>query len=282
MMIRKIQSRQLTKLFTSAAVVFFLSMSSASAEYLFTAPPRETPEQGEAVYGPLAAEISRIINAKVTYQHPGNWIAYRKKVQSGQYDFIFDGPHFAAWRLQNLEVEPLVKLPGSLSFVLVSDYKNDTIKSKDDLVSKKICTLPSPNLGTLSAYSMYPNQVRQPKFVMLKGGFKNVAKGFQSGKCDAALLRESFFKHGLDDKSRRSLKVLEASKQLTNQGITISKRINEQKQKEIRDFLTSEKGVQISKPLLKRFSKGDQRFIPAQHNDYQGHNLLVENMIFGW
>lgn len=276
---------QLNKYFRLAilSTLFFgLSAQAVSAEYLFTAPPRETAAQGEITYGPLVKELSRLMNAPVTYQHPGNWHAYKSKVKSGEYDFIFDGPHFAAWRLQNLEVNPLVKLPGALSFVLVTHNTNDFITKTADLITRKICVQPSPNLGTLSAYALYPNQMRQPRFVSSKGGMKGLVANFKAGKCDAAMLRDSYFENKLGQQTRMGLKVIAKSKALTNQGITISKRISKSKQTEIINFLTSNAGSTAASSLLNRFSKSNASFITASKNDYKGQNLLVDNMIFGW
>ncbi len=265
-----------------ACAISFFVINSASAEYLFTAPPRESAKQGKALYGQLAEELSRIMQAEVKYVHPGNWIAYKKKVKSGKYDFIFDGPHFAAWRLQNLDVNPLVKLPGALSFVLVADKENTMIRDKDSLISRKICVLPSPHLGTLSAYSMYPNQVRQPRFVSSSGGFKNLMVKYKSGKCDAIILREDYFKNKLDEDTRNRLRVIAKSKEMTNQSITVSSRISQHKRQQISAFLTSNAGRAAAQPLLNRFSKKRPNFITAKADDYVGHNLLSDNMIFGW
>ena len=101
-------------------------------------------------------------------------------------------------------------------------------------------------------------------------------------KCDAAVIRKSFYSNGLDAASQSALKILEESNALTNQGITVSSRIDATDAQKILAFLTSAQGKVAAAPLFKRFSKGSEEFIPAQHDDYEGHNLLVENMVFGW
>lgn len=275
------KSRILYKLL-SYTLFFAVFSNTATAEYLFTAPPRETAEQGEQLYGQLVKELSRIMQGEVKYVHPKNWRAYKKQVQSGKFDFIFDGPHFAAWRLKNMNVAPLVKLPGTLSFVLVADKDNTMIINKDSLISRKICAIASPHLGTLSTYLMYPNQVRQPRFIASTGGFKNQMNAFKAGKCDAVVLREGFYRNKLDARTRNNLKVIAKSKALTNQGITINNRIDLEKQKEISAFLMSSEGKNAAKKLLNRFSKKRPNFISAKMADFDGHNLLKDNMIFGW
>jgi ABC-type phosphate/phosphonate transport system substrate-binding protein len=267
--------------FVSALLMFLLS-GSASAEFVFTAPPRETPEQGQVLYGPMADALTQQLGVNVSYQHPGNWVNYQKMIRDDQADLFFDGPHFAAWRIDTQKAEPLVKLPGDLNFVMVSRSTDKEITATHDLVSKKVCALPSPNLGTLTAYSMFPNPSQQPKFVNIKGGFKAVHKALVAGKCDGAIIRKSVYSKALDSTARSALRVLEESPPLTNQGITISTQVDANTVRKISDFLASTQGKAASAKLFQRFSKGNEEFVPAKSADYQGHNLLVDNMVFGW
>ena len=101
------------------ALCFFIFSPSCFADLILTAPPRETPEAGHAVYAPLARYLSVLLGEPVIYEHPINWKRYEKKMRNDEYDIIFDGPHFAAWRIESLLAKPLIKLPGSLRFVLV-------------------------------------------------------------------------------------------------------------------------------------------------------------------
>lgn len=268
--------------FFASAMLMFLISGSASAEFVFTAPPRETPEQGQVLYGPMADALTQQLGVKVSYQHPGNWVNYQKMIRDDQADLFFDGPHFAAWRIDTKKAEPLVKLPGVLNFVLVSRSEDKEIASTRDLVSMKVCALPSPNLGTLTAYSMFPNPSQQPKFVNIKGGFKAVHKALVAGKCEGAIIRKSVYSKALDSTARSTLNVLQESDPLTNQGITVSTRIDAANTKKISDFLASTQGKAASAKLFQRFSKGNEKFVPAKSADYQGHNLLVDNMVFGW
>lgn len=274
--------KHLSQWLASSALLLTIVSNTASAEYLFTAPPRESPEQGKVLYGDIIKELSRIMQDEVKYIHPKNWMTYKKLLKSGKPDFVFDGPHFVAWRISNHDVKPIVRLPGTLSFVLVADKNNSMIKNKDSLISRKICALPSPHLGTLTTYSMFPNQVRQPRFVASTGGFKNVMKAYKAGKCDAAILRDGYFYNKLDKDTRSNLRIVAQSKNLTNQGITVSKRIDLAKQQQISNYLMSSDGQLTAQKLLNRFSKKKPNFIAANTNDYDGQNLLKENMIFGW
>ena len=267
-----------------ASLVLSLSIllpSIATAELTFTAPPRETPAAGEKVYGPLVKHLSALLNEKVTYKHPRSWRNYKKEMQKGSYDIVFDGPHFAAWRLNKQSAQPVVKLPGSLSFVLVA-RKEANVSDKKDLIGKKVCSLPSPNLGAMTVYSMYPNQMSQPVFKFVKGGMGKVTKTMLAGKCDGAILRKSFFNNKLSADQRASLIVLETSKPYVNQGVTLNARIPVEKRQLIIKSLTAGEGKQAAMPILNRFSGKAKNFVAANESEYSDLNLLKKNHIFGW
>lgn len=268
-------------LINSGLIASMLLPGMVSAELIFTAPPRESKEAGMKVYGPIADHLSALLNEKVSYQHPGNWRKYKKEMQKGTYDIVFDGPHFAAWRMEKKLAEPAVKLPGSLSFVLVA-RKDLGLKNKDDLVGKKICTLPPPNLGAMTVYSMYPNQMSQPKFTFIKGGMKKVAENLQAGKCDAAILRSAFFNKKMEKQVRDGMLVLEQSKPYVNQGFTLNARIPAEKRKMIINSLTNGEGKKAAQLLLNRFSAKGNSFVVADSNEYNELNLLKKNNMFGW
>lgn len=122
--------------------------NAALADIVLSAPPRESAEADAKLYEPLAESLTELLGEKMVYQYPGSWHNYQKQLQNDKYDIVFDGPHFAAWRMTSLQARPLVRLPGSLRFVLVVPTKD--IVKVNDLVGKPVCTLPSPNLGALT------------------------------------------------------------------------------------------------------------------------------------
>lgn len=253
-----------------------------SAEIILTAPPRESAEAGEKLYGPIAAHLTKTIGNKVTYKHPGNWMTYQRDMRNDKYDIVFDGPHFVSWRMAHLGHEVLVKLPGTLQFALVTDTKNTKYNKPDDLIGKNICGISPPNLSTLSVLDIFRNPVRQPVIKGIKGGMGKVYASFKSGKCDAAVLRTSFHKKKLDDKQRSEMKQLYMSKNLPNQAISVSPRISPQSKRKIADALTIGDGVASTAGIVKRFGGKAKSFIHAKNDEYFDHNLLLEGVIFGW
>lgn len=261
---------------------FTFAISTSFADLVLTAPPRETAEDGKHVYAPLANYLSQFLGEPVVYEHPLNWKQYEKKMKNDEYDIIFDGPHFAAWRIDSLLAKPLIKLPGALRFVLVVNKSEGKYKVTSDLIGKTICTLPAPNLGALTLYTMYPYPARQPDYKLIKGGFREVSRALAANNCDAAILRASYYYKKVGQLFRDNTRVIKRSKGLTNQGITVSRRINANNRKKLIQTLIKGEGRQALKPILDRFYSKANTFIPASSHDYQDHNLLRDTVIYGW
>lgn len=259
-----------------------LFIGTARADLTLSAPPRETPEAGEKVYKPLAEFLTKVLGEKVTYEHPVNWKNYEDKMKKDEYDIVFDGPHFAAWRIDALSARPLVKLPGELNFVLVVKQTDfDNLKPRN-LIGKRVCTLPAPNLGALTLFSMFPHPARQPDYVIINGGFADVAEALELDKCHGAILREKYYNKKASKDFRKSTRVVMRSKGFTNQGITVSSRIPPSYDNLLIKSLTIGDGKNAAKNLFERFNNNDGRFIRAEKKEYEGENLLVDNAIFGW
>ena len=184
--------KYLSKLLGYNTILLALSSGLLHAELIFSAPPRENATKGHETYGPLVNYLSYIIGEKVIYEHPEGWAEYTNNMRNGHYDIVFDAPHFGAWRIKNISHMPVVRLPGSLGFVVVARKGERKINTIKDLLSVKVCALASPNLGTVTFYNLLDNPVYQPRIYEVKGGFTGVFKSLKNGKCDAAVLRDSF------------------------------------------------------------------------------------------
>ena len=254
-----------------------------AADLILTSPPRETKEAGEKLFGPLASHLSKLLNINVIYQHPGNWLNYQREMRDDKYDIVFDGPHFISWRMEHLKHDVLVKLPGELEFYLVADKNNNDLTSLEQLVGKKICGISPPNLSTLTVLDRFRNPVRQPVIKGIKGGMPGVYKAFKDGQCPTAILRTTFFKKKLKQEDRDKLKILFQSAPLPNQAISVSRRLTATHKNRMLQSLTLGDGTKPADAIVKRFGgKKAKSFVPANRDEYKGHNQLLEGVIFGW
>ncbi len=266
------------------AVIFFFSFGfslSVSAELIFTAPPRESPEAGMKLYGPIAQSLGSLLGEKVVYEHPRDWLTYSRRMREGQYDIVFDGPQFASWRISHVNHVPLVRIKGDLRFLIISQV-NSGIHGIQDLAAKKICALASPNLATLTILREFSNPVRQPILVEGKGGMKGIYQRFKNGDCMAVILRDSFYFNKISDLERDEYQVVWESMRMPNQTITMTQVIPQESRRKVINAFSDDRGAASALPLFKRFSKNSSHFIVANKDEFQGLNELLEGVVWGW
>jgi len=261
-------------------LLLFGFWSTAQAKLILTSPPRETAKAGEKFYGTIAKALSQYIGVEVAYKHPKNWTEYARDMRGGKYDIIFDGPHFASWRMVHLDHQPIASLDGKLQFVIVTPADSKHVKKLKDVLGKKLCGLPSPNLGTLAAFNLFDNPIIQPTVSNVKN-MKTVVKDFFKGQCDAAVFLSNIYDRFPDEKKNK-IRVLARTRLMPNQSFTASKHIDLATRNKIRDFFLSPNGSQAADSLLERFSKKKKYFVGAEDKEFSGLNELLEGVVFGW
>ena len=267
------------------AVIASLSLwifNGAYADLTLSAPPREDDTKGKALYNPLADYLSHITGEKVVYVHPKGWMDYSKQMRSGAYDIVFDGPHFAAWRIKHLQHEPVARLPGTLDFVVITRQDNKKMVNRHSIARGSLCGLASPNLGTVSVLSEFQNSIISPKVIEVKGGFKKVYQAFKEGQCDAAVLRDNVWKKMVPREDKKALRVLYKISPMPNQTITVSPRISRDERDAMITALQSSAGANAADNILQRFSKNAKKFVRSDATDYTELSQLLEGVVFGW
>lgn len=264
---------------TSIFLILIAFCSPVMAELILTAPPRETAAQGLRVYGPLASYLTKVVGETVTYQHPGTWSRYQRDMRADKFDIVFDGPHFMSWRMKKYGHTPLVKLPGNLSFVVISRKEDKKIKTLKDLSNENICTLSPPNLSALIMIMAF-GDTEPTNLKIIKGGMDDIVRVFKKGECKAANLRQLDFETMFTEEERNTMNVLYQSEPMSNQGITVSSRVDKELHENI--ILGILDNVAVIQPILKRFSPGDDIMIPVEPGEYDEYSKLLEGVIIGW
>jgi len=267
-------------LWISLAAFLWIYTSALHAELIFSAPPREDASKGQETYGPLVNYLSYIIGERVVYEHPDGWAEYANNMRNGHYDIVFDAPHFGAWRIKHISHEPVARLPGSLGFVVVAKKGERDIHKIKDLLSVRICALASPNLGTVTFYNMLGNPVYQPRLYEVNGSFAKVFAAFKNGKCNAAVLRDSFY-YNMDPREKENLVVVTASKPIPNQTITVSPRLHSKKDIIARKLVSVE-GKKAAANLLKRFGANQDNLWSVKSGEFENLDNLLTGVVFGW
>ncbi len=254
--------------------------ATAQADLIMTAPPRGTPEQDEKVFGPIAKYLSEKTGQNVIYAHQESWELYALAMREDKFDIVFDGPHFAAWRIKHLQHEALVRIPGTLGFIVATRVDRQDINTLKDMRKKKTCGLGSPNLGMLVFLAQF--DIVQPPVEELTGNMPAVYQAFKNGVCDAMLLRDQFFFKKISEKERAGLKVVFTSTSMPNQTITVSKRVGPELRQLLRSSLLDTQGVAASQNLMTQYSKENPSFLAAETGSYLGIEKLLEGVLWGW
>jgi ABC-type phosphate/phosphonate transport system substrate-binding protein len=255
--------------------------AAAEDHLVLSAAPRETPEQAEQLYGPLAERMSELLGRPVIYRHPGSWLAYQRDMRNDAYDILLDGPHLISWRMEEIGHQPLVRMPGGLRFYVVAPEHDSPVKALDDLVAKRICAVAPPNLASLVVLAQYPDVIRQPLIHPARRGMRHAFDEFRAGRCEAVALPTNFYDNILSEEDRRGTRVIFHSDPLPNQGISVSSRVGGEERARLVELFTTV-GEQSTAPILQRFARGAEAFIPASEAEYQPHYRLLQGVIFGW
>jgi len=252
----------------------FSSIAVAAGEaFVFSAPPRGTAAQEREVYDPIARYLSQVTGKNIVYKHPDNWLNYQNQMQLGKYDLVFDGPHFIGWRIAKVGHQPLAKLPGELSFVVMAkDDKTDF----NNLAGRTVCGLAPPNLATLTMYNQFPNPLRQPQVKEVKG-FALAFKGVKDQQCDAAVMRDKMY-NKLANSSNFKGKVIWSSQGISNQGFSAGPRFSKNEKQAMADALMSANAQQPLEKFFNRFSKKNKKMLRASAGEYSGLGSLLRDV----
>jgi len=264
----------------ASAVCGIIFSLPALANLVLTSPPRETKARSEEIYGPLAQLLSEQLGQAVVYERARDWIEYSTRMKQDKYDIIFDGPHFAAWRIKHIGHTPIAKLPGELTFVIVT-HKDDKLHSRmRDLISGPLCAQASPNLGTMAVLAQFSNPLIQPDLFEV-ASVTEVYEQFKSGKCKAAVFQDKFY-NKLPAEEKAQLKVLFSSSRYPDQTVTVSSRVTDRQRAVLSELLTRPSGIAATQELLKQYTKQAKRFDPVKPQEFAGLEGLLEGVLWGW
>ena len=244
----------------------------ALSDYLFIAPPRESTERGVEIYKPIADFLTKSTGERFTYRHPKDWAEYSRGMQNGQYDLVFDGPHFVSWRIHNAGHDVVVKLPQLHIWRVIVKTGQDDIQSLNDLIGKQVCAPKSPNFGMLTMMSHYTNPEKEPVHVITKGwkgGFDSVVQG----KCVATVL--PITNHKKFDPEQEKTRVIHTHLPYPNQAFTVGPRVPPTLKSKITRELLSDQGQNSLLMLRDRYA-GGTKLVSAENEEYEGISMMLK------
>lgn len=254
------------------ALLVLLLPCNALSEYVFTAPPRESPNRAIEIYEPIAEYLSIVTGEQFVYRYPGNWSEYSRGMLNGEYDLAFDGPHFVSWRIKNIDHDAVAKLPQLHIWRVIVRSDSADINSLDDLVGKKVCAPKSPNFGMLTMMSHFPNPDKEPIHVITKGwkdGYNAVIKG----KCVATVLPKT--NHRKFDPERSNTRAIHTHLPYPNQAFTAGPNLSPELKAKVIESLLSDDGQIAMLELRERFT-GGQKLVSVENEEYEGISMVLK------
>ena len=256
------------------------SVSSLHADVIFTAPPQYDEQTAREIYGPLIRYLELIIGENVVFEYPADWREYSTNMRNDHYDIVLDAPHFSSWRMKHIEHEALVRLPGTLDYVIVTGKDQTYINGLRDLVSAQICSLVSPNLSTMTVYQLFENPVYMPQIKEIEGTYSDVYAAMKDRQCKAAVLQQTEY-DALAEADKNQLKIIAKSQPMPERTLTVSRRLRDKK-RVITLMLTSVEGSRAGEKIFQEFGKPQQEFVPVKPEEYQDLDDLLSHVVWGW
>lgn len=237
---------------------------------IFSAPPRESIEESMRIYRPVAEYLSRVLGKPVSYRHSGNWGIYRTRMLAGDYDLVFDGPHFNGYRAEKLQHTVIVKAEGAFELALFvrGDF---AFASLPRMAGRTFCTLAPPNLGAMVLFDVFDNPARQPAIVS-RDSYESVYRGVADGRCAGGVMPvaqlEKFDRRG-------ETRIVYKTPPLPNQAFSAGPRFSSEDREKIVAALLSSEGRGPLEAL--RATYKISHFATASNEQYKGLAAYLRN-----
>lgn len=253
-------------LLAGLGLLFWLPTAHA---YNLVIQPVLPPQVIEEAYTPLARYLSTQTGEQISLITAQTFFTYWQTMKkSGSYDLVLDAPHFTAYRIKNMDYQPLVKVPGVVSFSLVT-LGDTLILGTDELVGKRIATLGSPSLGALRLQALYTNPIRQPLIKEVDNSDVALAK-LESGEVVAAMIPTPLAaQHG-------NLNTIMTTEQVPHMTLSASPQVPASVQKKIQSALLGAANTPEGAAML--MAVGLPGFAATDKALYTGYESLLEGV----
>lgn len=145
-----------------------LPVRAAAADIRFVVQPILDVEATRKAYQPLADYIAQATGKSVELVTTYDFAEYWQRMKRGkEFNLVLDGPFYTDFRIKEQGHVPLVKVPGVVSYSLVTK-SGEAILDPSELIGKKIATIIPPAPGGLLMQKWFPHPSRQPYIMPAK------------------------------------------------------------------------------------------------------------------
>jgi phosphonate transport system substrate-binding protein len=112
-------------------------------------------------YQPLVEYLRKETGLDIEFESSINFLTYWQKTRRGDFDLVLDAAHFTAYRMTQLDYQPIAKVPGTVSYSLITT-PDLLIFEADELIGKHVACAAPPSLGMVRLQEMFTNPLREP------------------------------------------------------------------------------------------------------------------------
>ncbi|MDH5600177.1 MAG: phosphate/phosphite/phosphonate ABC transporter substrate-binding protein [Gammaproteobacteria bacterium] len=252
------------------------SIFAANEKLIFAAAPTHSAAETTKLYTPIINFLSAKTGKKFTLEIPATFIEYSNRMQAGNYDMVFDGPHLSGWRMDRQQHTPIIKLPGKIKIVIAVNSDSPLSKMDDIQYGAKVCSFTPPNLLTMAMLSYFTNPSKQPDLIRVNE-LKNLIQCLKSGKGDAAVLRDKLWVKAQKSGAAKGLKIIaQPERSYPERTFTAGPKIDANLRAQITQLLLSKEGQKAASLLLKKFKK--KQLVQASPQEYVGLSYLIRTV----
>lgn len=261
-------SAKLLTIFTSLIILSGFSINTSAQEYTFVVQPIMQPQQARTTYQPLVDYLKKQTGLNIKLVTERNFLTYWMNVKKGKYDLVLDAAHFTDYRVKNLSYSVLAKIPDTVTFSLIT-HQSNLILELDELVAKKLTTLPPPSMGATRLLQLFKNPTRQPTISSTRSGSEAI-NAVQTGKSFAAIVPTPMLKDVND------INVIRTTEPLPHMGFSASSKLSADQQHKIKKALLNAKLHHEGKNILSHLQITE--FSDTNNAAYNGYEKLLAGM----
>lgn len=159
--------------------------------FTFAVEPSYPQEMAAEVYRPLLDYLRAETGYEFQLKAARDYLIYWRDLRNNEpVDFVFEDAHFTDYRIRRFGFVPLVKTAEPMRLVLMVPREEEGI-SRDELVGRRIATLPAPSLGFLVLREMFPDPIARPQIVASLSSWQDGPSLIFSGEAAATLVPAS-------------------------------------------------------------------------------------------
>ncbi|MFI9652709.1 PhnD/SsuA/transferrin family substrate-binding protein [Guyparkeria halopsychrophila] len=249
----------------AALLVAALPAKAEEALKMAIAPFLPEAELNEA-YAPVAEYLSRRLGETVELELFPNYLSFWEATRGGSdFDIALDAAPVTDFRVQRQNWQVIARFDGEVTQSLVT-RDDDLILSPRELVNKRVAVQPSPSVGALVLYQLFPNPVQQPTLIFERTN-RDVAAAVIEGKAKAGVIPTPLVG------GYPGLYPVITTDPLPFLGFSVSPELNERTRKALRQALLSFAETDEGRRILDEQQLTD--IVPATNRYYAGNAELL-------